>query len=277
MKKKIIIIGKNSFIGSNLFNLLKNKFNIRMYDYKKFLNLRPKLLFDVNYIINCSSNKKYVNKKYSEKNDFDFQISKKIKNINCKMIFLSSRKIYELSDNLNESSKLKPNCNYSKNKLKTEKKLLKNLKNRILILRTSNLIGVNNSRISNRKIHKTFIDVFFFNVQRGIIFNNVKNYKDFLSINKFSEIIEKLINKKAVGIYNVSLGKKVYLNKLINWLNLFNKNKYKCIDIPKSYKTECFYLNNDKLMKKINIKNRLIDLEKDCKSISKFFFKKKNK
>ena len=64
------------------------------------------------------------------------------------------------------------------------------------------------------------------------------------------------------------------LNKLINWLNLFNKNKYKCIDIPKSYKTECFYLNNDKLMKKINIKNRLIDLEKDCKSISKFFFKK---
>ena len=45
---------------------------------------------------------------------------------------------------------------------------------------------------------------------------------------------QKLINKKAVGIYNVSLGKKVYLNKLINWLNLFNKNKYKCIDIPKS-------------------------------------------
>ena len=30
-------------------------------------------------------------------------------------------------------------------------------------------------------------------------------------------------------------------------------------------------------MKKINIKNRLIDLEKDCKAISKFFFKKKNK
>jgi hypothetical protein len=30
-------------------------------------------------------------------------------------------------------------------------------------------------------------------------------------------------------------------------------------------------------MKKINIKNRLIDLEKACKAISKFFFKKKNK
>ena len=122
MKKKIIIIGKNSFIGFNLFKFLKNKFNIKVYDYKKFLNLSPKLLFYVNYVINCSSNKQYVNKKYSEKNDFDFQISKKIKNLDCKMIFLSSRKVYELGDNLNESSKLKPNCNYSKNKLKTEKK-----------------------------------------------------------------------------------------------------------------------------------------------------------
>ena len=277
MKKKIIIIGKNGFIGFNLIKLLKKNFDIKSYGYRNFLNVNRKFLLDVNYVINCTSNKQYVNKKYSKKNDFDFQISKKIKDLNCKMIFLTSRKIYKLGDNLNESSKLKPNCNYSKNKLHTEKILLKNLKNRILILRISNLIGINKFRNNNKKIHKTFIDSFFLNVQRGIIFNNEKNYKDFLSINKFGEIIEKLINKKVVGIYNVSLGQKVYLTKLVNWLNLFNKNKYKSIDIPKGYKTECFYLNNDKLMKKINIKNKLIDLEKDCKSISKFFFKKKNK
>ena len=277
MKKKIIIIGKNGFIGSNLIKLLKKKFDIKSYGYRKFLNVNRKFLLNVNYVINCTSNKQYVNKKYSKKNDFDFQISKKIKDLNCKMIFLTSRKIYKLGDNLNESSKLKPNCNYSKNKLHTEKILLKNLKNRILILRISNLIGINKFRNNNKKIHKTFIDSFFLNVQRGIIFNNEKNYKDFLSINKFGEIIEKLINKKVVGIYNVSLGQKVYLAKLVNWLNLFNKNRYKSIDIPKGYNTECFYLNNDKLMKKINIKNKLIDLEKDCKSISKFFFKKKNK
>ena len=277
MKKKIIIVGKNSFIGFNLFKNLKKKFNIKIYDYQKFLNINQKFLLDVNYVINCSSNRQYVNKKYYEKHDFDFQISKKIKDLNCKMIFLTSRKIYKIGDNLNETSKLKPNCNYSKNKLHTEKKLMKNLKNRILILRISNLIGINKPRNNSTKLHKTFIDSFFFNVQRGIIFNNGKAYKDFLSINKFSEIIEKLINKKVVGTYNVSLGQKVYLTKLVNWLNLFNKNKYKSINFPKSYKTECFYLNNDKLMKKINIKNRLIDLEKDCKAISKFFFKKKNK
>ena len=203
MKKKIIIIGKNGFIGSNLIKLLKKKFDIKSYGYRKFLNVNRKFLLNVNYVINCTSNKQYVNKKYSKKNDFDFQISKKIKDLNCKMIFLTSRKIYKLGDNLNESSKLKPNCNYSKNKLHTEKILLKNLKNRILILRISNLIGINKFRNNNKKIHKTFIDSFFLNVQRGIIFNNEKNYKDFLSINKFGEIIEKLINKKVVGIYNV--------------------------------------------------------------------------
>ena len=176
MKKKIIIIGKNSFIGSNLFEFLKYKFNTTIYDYQKFLNVNPKLLLDVNYVINCSSNRQYVHKKYYEKHDFDFQISKKIKDLNCKMIFLTSRKIYKLGDNLNESSKLKPNCNYSKNKLHTEKILLKNLKNRILILRISNLIGINKFKNNKKKIHKTFIDSFFLNVQRGIIFNNEKNY-----------------------------------------------------------------------------------------------------
>ena len=121
MKKKIIVIGKNGFIGFNLIKLLKKNFDIKSYDYRKFLNVNQKFLIDVSYVINCTSNKQYVNKKYSKKNDFDFQISKKIKDLNCKMIFLTSRKIYRLGDNLNESSKLKPNCNYSKNKLHTEK------------------------------------------------------------------------------------------------------------------------------------------------------------
>ena len=88
MKKKKIIIGKNSFIGGNLFNFLKKKFNTKIYNYQKFLNINSKLLFDVKYIINCSSNNQYVKKKYSEKNDFDFQISKKIKSLKCKLIFL---------------------------------------------------------------------------------------------------------------------------------------------------------------------------------------------
>ena len=63
MKKKIIIIGKSGFIGSNLIKLLKKNFNIKSYDYRKFLNLNQKFLLDVNYVINCTSNRQYVKKK----------------------------------------------------------------------------------------------------------------------------------------------------------------------------------------------------------------------
>jgi 5,10-methylene-tetrahydrofolate dehydrogenase/methenyl tetrahydrofolate cyclohydrolase len=79
MKKKIIIIGKNSFIGFNLFKLLKNKFNTKIYNYQTFLNVRPKLLFNVNYVINCSSNKQYVKKNILKKMILIFKYQKKLK------------------------------------------------------------------------------------------------------------------------------------------------------------------------------------------------------
>ena len=57
MKKKIIIIGKNSFIGSNLFKSLKYKFNTTIYDYQKFLNVSPKLLLDVSMLLTAHQTK----------------------------------------------------------------------------------------------------------------------------------------------------------------------------------------------------------------------------
>ena len=57
-----------------------------------------------------------------------------------------------------------------------------------------------------------------------------KAFKDFLSIDKFCQILEKIINKKLIGIYNISIGQKVYLNDLIKWLNKYNTKKYKIVD-----------------------------------------------
>ena len=78
MKKKILIIGVNSFIGNNLYISLKNKFNIKIIHYKNFISLSKKHLIDVTYIINCASNKKYVKNKYLKKNDFDLKVAEKI-------------------------------------------------------------------------------------------------------------------------------------------------------------------------------------------------------
>jgi|TARA_B100000780_G_C21066609_1_gene428945 nucleoside-diphosphate-sugar epimerase len=272
MKKKILIIGKNSFVGNNLYNKLKNLFDIKIVNYKSFFKISDYKLSLTDIIINCSISKNYIHKKYFVGNDRDFQISKKIKNFKCKMIFLSSRKVYLSGDNLRENSKLYPKCCYSKNKLKTEKKLTLNLKKRVLILRISNLIGIDNSKFKKKKIHKTFADIFFQHIKKNIIFDNNNDYKDFLSITKFCEIVKKLIKNNANGIYNVSVGKKIYLNDLIEWLNIFNKNKYTIYKKPKKVITDSFFLNNYKLMKKININNGIPQLKNDCKMISKLYF-----
>ena len=47
------------------------------------------------------------------------------------------------------------------------------------------------------------------------------------SVNKFCEIIKNIIKKNLRGIFNVSIGKKIFLNEIVNWLNKFNRKKVK--------------------------------------------------
>ena len=270
---KILIIGKNSFIGSNLFYFLKKKnIKVKSINYSDFFkkNFFKK---DFNYIINCSSNLNFIKNKYDKKFDHDLQISKKIKYFNTKLILLSTRKVYKPKSNIKETSRVKPNCNYSKNKLASEINSKKILKNKILILRVSNLLGFSNKK--SRKLHETFIDIYIKNIKKGLIYKNKKIYKDFISIKKFCEITLKLIKINSYGIYNVSLGKKVYLDNLVKWLNNYNRKQTITLTVKKSFNKDCFTLNNHKLMKKIKIKNSIIELKKECLELSKLFFKYK--
>ena len=274
MKKNIIIIGKRGFISLNLFLNLQYKQNIEVFDYKKFLNLKISYIKKFHYVINCSINHEYIENKYSQRNDLNFKIAKKIESLTTKMIFLSSRKVYKNKYDLKESDPVYPRCNYSKNKLISENILKKTLNSKILILRLSNLVG---PHIKNKnKLHKTFMDIFFDNIKKGIIIQNDTCYKDFLSINKFCQIVNDLIKNDAKGTYNVSIGKKIYLKEIVEWLNYYNTEKYNYVKLDKKHNNDSFTLNNRKLMKKVNVINRIEDLKKDCKMISKKFFKNRN-
>jgi len=271
--KKILIIGKNSFVGSNLFYFFKKKnIKVKLISYSDFFkkNFFKK---DFDYIINCSSNLNFIQNKYSEKFDHDLQISKKIKCFSSKLVLLSTRKIYKPKFNIKENDKKKPNCNYSKNKLASENNSKKILKNRILILRISNLLGFFNKK--SRKLHDTFIDIFVKNIKKGLIYENKEIYKDFISIKKFSEITFKLIKINSNGIYNVSLGKKIYLYQLVKWLNYYNNKQTKTLNTKKNFNKDCFTLNNHKLIKKIKINNNIKELKKECLKLSKLLFKYK--
>ena len=99
------------------------------------------------------------------------------------------------------------------------------------------------------------------------IWDNKKDYKDFISIEKFCEIIKNIIKKNLIGIFNVSIGRKIFLNDVVSWLNKFNAEKL--VIVKNNSKSDSFYLNNQKLMSKIKIKNSISDLKKYCFRISK--------
>jgi len=261
---KLLIIGKYSFISQNLYSFLKNKIRINIVSFEKFKILNDKVLSKYDYICNCSITKNYNNHKYKSKYDNDFFIAQKIKNLKVKYIMLSSRKIYVPKSNITENSKKRASDNYSRNKLITEKKLFEILKEKLLILRISNLIGKLNNIKSNRKISDTFIYKFYeFKNNKAIYYKD--HFKDFLSIEQFCKIFYKILQHKLVGIYNVSLGEKVYVSEILKAL-CKNKNIKKFIKINSKFKDN-FFLKNTKLLNKINIKISKKELLQYCYKI----------
>ena len=271
MNKIILIIGQQGRIGSNLFKYFKTK-KIKVYSlsFESFIKKQSKNINKFDVIINCTSNQKFIKNKYQDRNDNDLIIAKKIMHSKTKLVMLSTRKVYKAKFNINELDKIKPNCNYSKNKVISEASVTKILLNRILILRISNIIGCPNK--NKRKLHKTFSDIFFEMAKKGFMYKNNKTYKDFISMKKFNQIVLELIKKNSFGLFNVSLGKKIYVNQLITWLNFYNSKKLKIISPKNSFNNDSFTLSNKKLMKKIKIKNNVIDLKNECLRISRSFF-----
>jgi dTDP-4-dehydrorhamnose reductase len=264
---KILIIGKNSFLGKNLYHYIKKKKNVRLLSYKKFLKLNNKEIKNFNYLCNCSINPKYNTSKYDEKNDIDLKIVKKIQNYKIHFIFLSSRKVYFNKNNITENDKLSPRCEYSKNKLLTEKKILKLIPNKITILRISNVIGLKEDSI--RKVHSSFIDNYIKYIFSSKKIYYANDYKDFITIRQFVRIFYNIIKKKLSGTYNVSLGKKIYINEILKWLNYKNANNNKFL-IKKNYHyKDSFTLNNKKLINLIKIKTNKSEVKNFCKTIGK--------
>ena len=275
MKNKILIVGnKKGFIASHIFSYLKKKkIQAFLLNFKSFINKDKKYFSRFDLIINASTNRKFIKTRYSEKNDRNLLIAKKIKEIDTlNFVMLSTRKIYKTGVNINENGKIEPKCFYSKNNLKAEINIKKTLhQKRILILRISNLIGYN--PYNSKKVHHTFTSIFFEHIKKNEIFEPKLYFKDFISINKFCEIILKLIKKNAHGIYNISIGKKIYLKDIIKWLNFYNPKK-STLKTIKNNNVECFTLSNKKLLSFISIKNNQIELKRECLNLSKKFFKK---
>jgi len=266
---KIIIVGKKSFIGSHIYKFVKFKKKI-ILSYEEFLKLSPNKLSKYDFLCNCSVNPKYKFEKYKKKNDLDILIYEKIKKLNIKFIFLSSRKIYQPKYDIKENGKLNPIDIYASNKLTTENLLKKKLKQKLIILRISNIIGLKFKK-KYRNVNRTFFDNYLDSLKdnKQVFYDNF--FKDFISIEQFLKIFELILKKNLSGTFNVSLGNKVFISKIINWLNYRNKNKLKFISkkINPKIDNTSFTLNNKKITNQIGYKPKFNDLKKYCINLSR--------
>jgi nucleoside-diphosphate-sugar epimerase len=266
METQVLIIGKKSFVGSAIYNFIKNKIKVKLISYDDIKNIK---INKYTHIINASINKKYFLNKYNKFNDLDLKIAKKIMYTDIKYIFLSTRKVYKKKFNIFEYDNLDPRCNYSKNKLKTEKELLKMLGSNVLILRISNILGLKKDKKNKRIVHSLFLDNFFRYQISDSKFFFLNEFKDFITINQFNRVLYLLIKNNLTGIFNVSLGKRIYLSEIIKWLKKLNTNIFikKKLNIKNS-----FTLSNRKLLSKIKVKL----LKKEVKDFCINLYKKIN-
>ena len=273
-KKKLLIIGINSFISSNIFLKLKNRIYIKKIKYSNFLKKNEGFLSKFEYVLNCSLHRKYVLEKYNKKFDLDYHILNKIKNLNINYIFLSSRKIYKSKLSIREIDKILPKNNYEKNKLITENYIKKTIPKDYLILRISNVIGLR--IINNKRAHNLFLDNFILNLKNNLLLNHQNSFKDFISINQFANIFLKIILINPKGVFNVSLGKKVYVSEILQWLTSSSKKSLNVKNYYKNmtYNSDNFTLNNAKLKNALNISIKKKDLKIYCLNLSKKIFSK---
>jgi dTDP-4-dehydrorhamnose reductase len=274
--KTILITGAGGFIGNNLFNFLKKKKNIKLFGtinklknknvkLKKIL-LKKKIISKKIYKIDLSNLKeikKIISKtnpniiyhfaamsdhSYAEKNKklckkYNSKITKNI--IKCinkdsKLIFLSSDKVYSGNPKISpENINLKPNSYLAKEKIICEKIIKKKIK-KYFILRLPIV----------HKMGEYFkfstIDNFLYLLKKKQnirVFNNVK--RSFLKISELNVFLEKLIDSKNYGIYNVGSKKLSYSQRVkmlsaelkINWKNKINEIQGNVFPLEQNFNT----------------------------------------
>lgn len=252
---KVLIVGQNSFIGSNL-SKIKDENKYKLIPHSKFYDVNLK---DYDVVVNCSLNPEYKTSSYSLVNDVDYCLAHKAYESGCHYIMLSTRKIYGSSTKLksyNEESMENPYDYYSENKLISEKKILSQFGDKITVIRGSNIFGYEPHRDSMMGYFINQLD------KNGILRYNILSTtsKDIIHIDDVTKIISKICLQKPIGLYNLGTSfPYTMLNIGLFLLNGFNDGKIEDrMKFEGENYGEQFVLDTTKLCSVLNIESTSI-------------------
>ena len=268
-KMKILITGRNGYLGSSFINQYKNK-----YSFVKFSLLNQKIE-DINFdnidiILHCAAlvhqKVEHPYEKYHEINvEYSVKLAKLAKEHGVKQfVFISTIAVYgEEKEKLDENTICNPITPYGKSKLEAEKGLLKLNDDSFIvsIIRAPMIYGKNapgNIDSLIKLVKKLPI----------IPLGKIENKRSFISIQNLCFIINEIITHQKAGVFLASddeaistsrlieliaknLDKKIYLVKIPFFESLlklvkpsFHKRLYGSLEVDNSITKEKLNLKN---------------------------------
>lgn len=247
MRKKILLIGSNGFIGKNLSIYLKKFFSIyklnrnvlkenrkniscdisKKNDLKKKFLKFPKFEYVINLSGQIEKNKSKMRNNIYQGNKNLIQIFKKTE---ATLVFFSTVLVYGHSKNYsNEKSILNPNSDYAKIKVKTENLYNKTCK-KFLILRVGN---VYDDQLSKKGLLKNLIGAI--KNDTTFIVNKLETARNYIHIEDLTRIIKIIIDSKKINkILNIG-HQNISNKKMIKIFEKIFKKKIKTKNLKQSY------------------------------------------
>lgn len=232
----ILITGSSGFVGQNLYNYLKNDFQINQYIKNTKININEKTIIHLagksHDLKNSSDPNEYYEVNYKlTKAFFDEFIRSKAKTF----ITISSVKAiaHTVNDVLMETHIPNPITDYGKSKLLAEQYILSKIipnDKRVYILRPCMIHGPSN---------KGNLNLLYKLVSKGIPWPlaSFENKRSFLSIENLCFVIKELIEREDIpsGIYNVADDEAISTNELIEIISKSLNRKTKLLHINSAF------------------------------------------
>ena len=200
-KKNILITGKSSYIGNRLKQYLGKEYKTKLLSVRGSEWKEEKFgEFDV--VVHCAAVVHRKERK-GQKEDYiqgNYQVTKELAEKSKKegvkqFIFLSSMSVYGVEEGvIGEDTKPQPKSLYGQSKLLAEKAIqaMENEEFRVVILRLPMVYG-KGAKGNYKKLVKLAVKI--------LVFPNIKNQRSMIYIENLCELIKKVIERKARGIF----------------------------------------------------------------------------